>query len=480
MALTLRDARVYVRRPVAAGEREGDGVLPDAWAQGHAADATSDGLEPYRRITEATPLLIDLHEGGVFHIYGIFLLQLHPDVIYNKLIAEVSLMGSAFTKFVGLGLLTFSEQHTFLKIRNLLHDESEPLTPTGESPFLVLPFAIPVRTARKIPVTFTSPSCKIQYQLRFKVTARSSHNVRLESEIVSPVRVIPPQFGNVPPPELPLRPSDDGIRMVLDASGNLQGNVSVAGHRDDDENSIIWLRPRVLTTSPSYEIQRPISPAYSEFDDQRGIVRSGSGLGSASIGRDNRSLTPITALDEKNLAAFVSPDDPVSRSETLTSREPASKHLGSLSSILQALQPLDTPQFHIVAPNTMGGPNLKIPIDVDISSVPARFQIVSLEVTLSAHVECTAMGTKREDKIELSKVTVEMAGSPVTFNDRIWIEIPDRDKLGAFAVPFQIKLVQLTHKLSFRLNTTRPSFLGGRGKRKQAFDLGTVSIEMIR
>ncbi|KAI9328603.1 hypothetical protein BDR26DRAFT_939807 [Obelidium mucronatum] len=151
----------------------------------------------------------------------------------------------------------------------------------------------------------------------------------------------------------------------------------------------------------------------------------------------------------------------------------------------------------------MACPQSKLPIDVFIQSVPKRHHPVSLEFTLQAIVKCKAMGSVKFDVIPFVQKFVffqrlPLAGdestgenvneeddlvdgreTTVPFHKEVELIVPDADKLGVLGCGFKAPLIELSHQVVFVLHTLRKR-KGGFGYKKASFNLGHVSVELMR
>ncbi|KAJ3208885.1 hypothetical protein HDU82_001793 [Entophlyctis luteolus] len=325
---------VYVRRLPAEGE-DPQRYLLDVGSTDDRLDSTlaalhgqprprveadfpdSDVAErPYRLISDKSyPLVLDVHEGGNLQIYGILRFQLPPNPP-EKLAIELSIVGQTEVKWVDQFLFTYERPHTFLRTKDALLLESDPVPePIDPVTRLVsLPFAI-FRTPSHFPISFTSPSSTISYKLVVRIRAKDKRFGYEASEISAPIKVVPPWAG-APPPAIPtLQEGDNGVRVVVDVDGGVHGSVQMFGtaaassdciatshrERDADEDSL-WLRPRVLHDGLNAR------PSVLSF------VLSHSGVGSTSVadgdrrshGGDTDSLqAPSRVFGKSRASSFV-------------------------------------------------------------------------------------------------------------------------------------------------------------------------------
>ncbi|KAJ3228197.1 hypothetical protein HDU81_006269 [Chytriomyces hyalinus] len=628
-SLHTRNARVYVRRAPNANESAHANILDQDLAPGLYVGEL-DGLPAYRKVDVANPLELSPIKGVGSNLYGIVVFRKYPHIDYAVLKMDITLLGASHTEFFDLGFVMFSEKKTFYrnKVRDIRSHAKLTIHTTPQSRFVAVPFAFLVKPKEVLPVSFKSPSAKIDYALHFRLAGRIKGIGFTTEDFQEPVTVVAPAFGLVPPPLPPLHPDDDGFRVIADTNGDIQGNLNVLS-TPNDTDSTVWLRPRVLTNSPNPpERDRAATPAYSEFDVHRSSSPvSSEGRAVTPSPRDSfvRSMTPTTPsstgspsiqdssrlslsavgrsisrnwrasgpplsiesslhstedlFDESELAQSViappysiqdslpmSPlstmppltidesgapdtelefDNDAHGSETTTtatdvsrgisgglvtqrfsfpprvsslanldlnsnnssnssssqesqSIAPASKPakparyaLPKLSTVFGAMiTQQEQPNFRIIAPCTIAGPDSRIPLDVTLQSIPRKHTLLRIEAVLSAHVEATASRHKKEDVHELARTTVHFSNEDteievgnedgsLNVNRKMWVQVPSCEELGIHAVGFKVPLVEMRHAISLWLYTARPKRVGN-GVREEAFSLGQVSIEMLR
>ncbi|KAJ3126788.1 hypothetical protein HK100_010078, partial [Physocladia obscura] len=272
--------QVYVRR----GPNDGEDVrrfvlLDDAGAPvltapaSISAAATDPSEFPYRLIAPfptAYPLTIDVYAGGILRIYGLLRFRI-PLLAFvpEKMSITVSVVGHVKIEWNETPFVKLTQRETFLRTKNVILEETDPMPTPDVHSTITLPFAIQ-RTPTTLPISFESESGKIAYYLliKFKTCHYKFGNETFEHFV--PITVIPPWSG-APPPALPsLAPGDNGVRVVLDVEGTVQGSVKMFGgggtsSHNAETSSIrtgtnvsehdggvggdsdsLWLRPRVL------------------------------------------------------------------------------------------------------------------------------------------------------------------------------------------------------------------------------------------
>ncbi|KAI8836218.1 hypothetical protein BJ741DRAFT_606118 [Chytriomyces cf. hyalinus JEL632] len=296
-SLHTRNARVYVRRTPNANEPADANILDQDLAPGLYAREL-DGLPAYRKVDAANPLELSPIKGVGSNLYGIVLFQKYSHIDYSGLKMDITLLGASHTEFFDLGFVMFSEKKTFYRNKNFM-SLSDSIHTTPQSRFVAVPFAFLVKPKEVLPVSFKSPSAKIDYALHFRVAGRLKGIGYVTEDFQEPVTVVAPDFGLIPPPLPPLHPDDDGFRVIADTNGEIQGNLNVLSV-PNEMDSTIWLRPRVLTNSPNPpERDRAATPAYSEFDalsSSSSPVSSEGRVSVTPVTRDSfvRSMTPTT------------------------------------------------------------------------------------------------------------------------------------------------------------------------------------------
>ncbi|KAJ3352945.1 hypothetical protein HDU83_007461 [Entophlyctis luteolus] len=256
----VEDVQLYARRLVAADE-DPDQFLLDApdgtddqqrTAAGSIAD-TDVADRPYRLVShDSHPLVIDVHEGGNLQIYGFLRFRL-PKTPLMSLAIELSIVGMAEVKWPESAVQAHYRQHVFLRSKESLLVESDampkPVDPVSR--IVSMPFAI-FYAPSPFPITFKSPSATISYSLVVRFRGKKSVLGTTVHEHSVPIVVAPP-WSAAPPPELPdLKDGDNGVRVVVDVDGSVHGSVQMFGagakseQRENDEDSVVWLRPRVL------------------------------------------------------------------------------------------------------------------------------------------------------------------------------------------------------------------------------------------
>ncbi|KAJ3063423.1 hypothetical protein HDU98_000775 [Podochytrium sp. JEL0797] len=275
----------YIRRPLYTGES-----LDDINRLEPQEDV-GVGIHPYRRVSNEIPLNLDLHGGCSLEVYGVLIFDAPHKLTATSLYVGSTFTGVSETRWKGFGVLAYSETNQFSKHTHVLTD-SEVVPEPDKNGRITLPFKMFLRTRENLPISFSSPSASIKYTINFKFINREKLSTSLH-EFWLPV-VICPAWTAAPPPEpAPLAAGDDGIRVVLDLEGDIQGNVSVKPVPSIADTT--WLRPRILNNIMDPP-GRNATPAYTEVDQhlEGGLPLSTRGS-TASLrnldGGPQRSLT---------------------------------------------------------------------------------------------------------------------------------------------------------------------------------------------
>ncbi|KAJ3052508.1 hypothetical protein HDU99_008164, partial [Rhizoclosmatium hyalinum] len=240
----MQNVKVYIRRPIYNNEI----LLPShelAETNGQADQ------EPYRLVSNSHPLVLNQYDNSL-ELYG--MLTFDPPITNGrkKHSIKVCLLGECEVKLHKYGVLKFEEKKDVLRILNVVLNETDAFPEPNSSGRIELPFALLHRAPDPLPITFASPSSRVSYRLIFKyITKDTSFTLQ---EISVPVTVIPPWAPGPPA----VSSTDDGNRLVLDTSGEIQGSASIR-----EESDTMWLRPRLLNNI----VDRPVSPTYSEVDE---------------------------------------------------------------------------------------------------------------------------------------------------------------------------------------------------------------------
>ncbi|KAJ3122917.1 hypothetical protein HK100_011795, partial [Physocladia obscura] len=277
--------KVYVRRALATGELPGQysldrgGSDADSSNDNDSSDTEND-LDSHGRPRPLEQLPYRLVSNSS-HPLGMVKFRLQQKPAIEKLSIEISVVGQVHTRWIDNLHLVYSHRNTFLRTKDYLVQESDPVPePNCPNRFIELPFAV-YRSPSPFPISFKSPSSTIEYFLTIKFRLKSSTGTTIVDHVV-PAIVVPPWSG-APPPEIPsLGPNDNGVRVIVDVDGGVQGSVRMFGasspllsvhiheseaatsdtmsiyqhheihhyqppqrERDFDEDSL-WLRPRVL------------------------------------------------------------------------------------------------------------------------------------------------------------------------------------------------------------------------------------------
>ncbi|KAJ3393321.1 hypothetical protein HDU84_002116 [Entophlyctis sp. JEL0112] len=246
---------VYVRRAPLDGEDPDENVLPSDLDLGRASGGDRSDEHDFRLVSDLPDNLtftVDLRAGGTEWIYGMLVVDPFPTTSYSKLVISCAFCGKS-SVVAPDPRLENGQVRMFCDIETVILSESSSLhhQPRHSSLSMVpLPFVIPITTPPAgLPFSFQSKSCSISYSLNFKFNfwiAKAKNYIT--RELVVPVVVTPPWTTALPPETPRLAAGDNGVRMVFDANGQIQGNLSVL--RSDDaptQFADIVLRPKVLS-----------------------------------------------------------------------------------------------------------------------------------------------------------------------------------------------------------------------------------------
>ncbi|KAI9328605.1 hypothetical protein BDR26DRAFT_873730 [Obelidium mucronatum] len=253
----VSNVRCYVRRPLQTTESIQD--------ENRLIDQVIEReMEAYREVTDKLPLALNCLNGGcAIEVYGVLMFQIAPKALSRKNSIDLLLTGIAETHWTSYGFVNYQDSDRFLKFRSVILSQDDAFPEPNVTGYASIPFAFVVRTGQQLPITFSSQSAKISYSLTFKFTSFDILGTNID-QIKFPVHV-GPSWPNAPPPEQPqLHSEDDGMRVVLDLEGGVQGNASVhvvAGREAP------WIRPRILNNMTT-DLSQTAAPAYSEVEDQ--------------------------------------------------------------------------------------------------------------------------------------------------------------------------------------------------------------------
>ncbi|KAJ3074180.1 hypothetical protein HDU98_011932 [Podochytrium sp. JEL0797] len=288
----------YIRRPLYTGESTDDinRLEPQ--------EDVGEGVHPYRRVSNETPLNLDLHGGCSLEVYGVLIFDAPHKLTATSLYVGSTFTGIAETRWKGFGVLAYSETIHFLKYNHVLTDSDGVPEPDNHGR-ITLPFKMFLRTRENMPISFSSPSASIRYTLNFKFINREKLSTSLH-EYYIPVMIVPAWTGAPPPEPAPLAADDDGMRLVLDLEGGIQGNVSVKPVPSTADTT--WLRPRILNNIVDPPGRNAI-PAYTEVDLhlEQGLPRSTHGsttsLRQASLTSRTNSSLNLNAMKRMKAAS---------------------------------------------------------------------------------------------------------------------------------------------------------------------------------
>ncbi|KAJ3027842.1 UNVERIFIED_CONTAM: hypothetical protein HDU68_002987 [Siphonaria sp. JEL0065] len=519
-------------------------------------DLQSEYAEPYRQITDSLPLVINCLHGGC------------PIEIYGMLVFKAKLLNN-----ITIDLLLNVK---FLKFKSVILDQEDSLADGDIS----LPFAVIIRIGQQLPITFKSPSAEISYSLSFRFTQGDIFNTVL-GQFTFRVHV-GPSWVAAPPPEMPqLHSEDDGIRIVLDLEGDVQGNLSVLGNTNME---MPWLRPRALNNivqEHSYvQTATPAaSPAYSEVDENSFNEPAGQELANGISAPPNTPRSPVSgvsfkrsqsevwqplnltllrrlnrSLSHESIVVAVNDNEPLpyteedplsfvmvrpSSLENVTSgartsqsatppphpsrvrdhisrprfelvapsTEPEEDHqleppvifttlpehtsmsptnlFSLISRSLKDMKEYGTqhglqmvPLFRILIPCTMAGPGSLLPMQVHIESLPRFHTAKSMEVILQASVKCKALGATKTDVTPfVCHIVLFESTDAIPLQKQIDLQVPASEEMGVLGCGFKAPLVELRHQIVFNLHT---EYKSKRGAKTAKFELGSVSIELMR
>jgi hypothetical protein len=105
------------------------------------------------------------------------------------------------------------------------------------------------------------------------------------------------------------------------------------------------------------------------------------------------------------------------------------------------------PRFRLIFPQTMIGPGCRIPIDIHFASVPPGRKITHLEIQLIAQIKCTTKSgiAKTKKKKILSGIVVKAGDAGEFWKKRVYLQVPQEDEMGQFAMGFVVPLIKLSH-----------------------------------
>ncbi|ORY30438.1 hypothetical protein BCR33DRAFT_724273, partial [Rhizoclosmatium globosum] len=128
----------------------------------------------------------------------------------------------------------------------------------------------------------------------------------------------------------------------------------------------------------------------------------------------------------------------------------------------------------------------RIPVDIFIKSLPLGHTIKEIQIRLNAVVSCIAHGVIKTDTEELANVDITSGFDGACYDcvdtgvwkQRVWLEVPDSEKLGQYATAFSAPLVRLKHRVTFRLLTEkkRRVLAASQG----IYNLGSISVVLLR
>ncbi|KAJ3200520.1 hypothetical protein HDU82_008817 [Entophlyctis luteolus] len=247
--------RVYVRRAPLDGEDPLENALPADLDLGRASGGDRSDEHDFRLVSDLPDNLtfaVDLRAGGTEWIYGMLVVDPFPSERYSKLVISCAFCGKS-SVVAPDPRFENGQVRIFCDIETIILSESSSLhhQPRHSSSSMIpLPFVIPITTPPAgLPFSFQSKSCNITYSLNIKFNfwiAKAKNYVT--RELIIPVVVTPPWTTALPPETPRLAAGDNGVRMVFDANGQIQGNLSVLRSEDaPTQFADIVLRPKVLS-----------------------------------------------------------------------------------------------------------------------------------------------------------------------------------------------------------------------------------------
>ncbi|KAJ3016204.1 UNVERIFIED_CONTAM: hypothetical protein HDU68_012365 [Siphonaria sp. JEL0065] len=295
------NVRVYVRRPLYPNEANSD----ENRMPGQIPGLNETEGDPYRVVDEKSPLMLnELYTGTTASVYGVLVFHLSSSVIKKQCTIDLLMNGIAETSWMNYGFMNYAQSEKFFKFKSMILDQNDPIPEPNAEGDVVLKFGIIIRTEQQLPITFKSQSADIKYSMSFKFINKDIFNTTIE-EFAVPVQV-GPSWVAAPPPDLPLlHAEDDGIRVVLDLEGEIQGNTSILGNAVAADANVSWLRPRLLN---NIEVSNNLTPAYSEIDEGTTAESSKSSQHSnaANLGR-KKSSANLNLLSKRSFSDLVKP-----------------------------------------------------------------------------------------------------------------------------------------------------------------------------
>ncbi|KAI8622589.1 hypothetical protein BC830DRAFT_442820 [Chytriomyces sp. MP71] len=258
----------------------------------------------------------------------------------------------------------------------------------------------------------------------------------------------------------------------VDVEPSREGGSVTSTNRDSQTDS----SSASATSTASFFAELDTVQAYQPHQSElpRGNIKGGLVL---------TSFIPPPRLDSLPVGGFSTPQ-PHSRepSSPATARRPATTTPFTTNRFsFNLLKPAQQPEFRVIFPSTIAGPEIRIPIDVTIFSIPDNHGLAKCEAVFLARVTAQGGGSTKVENIELARAEVDLTDLE-EYNERMWVQVPDAEKMGPHSLAFKLTLVELAHFVDIRLSTRRPAWkLGGKRTWKmETFLLGSVSIEMLR